>query len=221
MSDSLAKRLSVQRTLALQVEVSRKPHVALAALTAELVTRVFRMREWVDAKGWWSDGVGIALAFADMPRDLQGDDAACAAGEAMAVVGAKWKAELCEKAPTGDVLGWLLTEPTEHLVASLAFCTAVRVDTTVFSATKTEGAADALAKAASLDMHAWWKPTASNYFTALAKPKIIEAIEAITGAPAEAAVAKMKKGEMASHAEQLAADAGNTWLSVWMVAVGE
>lgn len=221
VSDSLAKRLSVQRTLALQVEVSRKPNVALAALTAELVTRVFRVREWVDAKGWWSDGVGVALAFADMPRDLQGDEAACAAGEAMAEAGAKWKAELCEKAPSGDVLGWLLTEPTERVMDLLAFCTAVRVDATVFSATKTAVPADALANAVALDMHAWWTPTASNYFTALAKPKIIEAIEAITGAPAEAAVSKMKKGEMASHAEQLVALGGHTWLPARMEATSK
>lgn len=38
----------------------------------------------------------------------------------------------------------------------------------------------------------------------------------MTGAPAEPAVVKMKKGEMASHAEQLVVQGGCAWLPVRM-----
>lgn len=218
VSDSLAKRLSVQRTLALQVEVSRQPHVALAAMTAELATHVFRVREWVDPKGWWGEGVGVSVALSDMPSDLRADESACLASETLAQLAAQWRGELAKNAADGNVLAWLLTEPTERVLDLLAFCTAVRVDATVFSAKATDVHADALAGAVALDMHAWWTPTAANYFNALPKPKIIEAIEAMTGAPAEAAVVKMKKGEMASHAEQLVVEGGRTWLPVRMAA---
>jgi len=210
VSDSLARRLSIQRTVALQVEVSRRPNVAVAAVTAELAVQVFGVPRWVDTDGWHGNSVGVRIRFDDLSREL--DSAGGAACEALAADHAAWLAELRAHAPTGDVLGWLLGQSTETVLSLLAFCTAVRTDATVMGAARREVEADALAQAVALDMHAWWRAGAANYFDALPKPKIVEAIEEISGQPADSTVAKMKKGELAAHAEQLVAQGGAQWL---------
>jgi ParB family chromosome partitioning protein len=62
-----------------------------------------------------------------------------------------------------------------------------------------------------LDMHAWWTPTAEGYFSHVSKAKAIEAVQLF--APEHAArLAKLKKNDLASEAERLAAGTG--WLPV-------
>jgi ParB family chromosome partitioning protein len=71
--------------------------------------------------------------------------------------------------------------------------------------------AAALAQAVNLDMHHWWTPTAAGYFEHVSKSKALEAVQAF--APDHVnRLAKLRKAELASEAERLAAGTG--WLPV-------
>lgn len=66
-----------------------------------------------------------------------------------------------------------------------------------------------LAQAVGLDMHSWWTPTAAGYFDHVSKAKALEAVQVF--APGEVQrLAKLKKAQIASEAERLAAGSG--WL---------
>lgn len=59
-----------------------------------------------------------------------------------------------------------------------------------------------LAEALTLDMGAWFTPTAGNYFSRVSKPQIIEALtESLGHAPAPGCLT-MKKTELAAYAER-------------------
>jgi ParB family chromosome partitioning protein len=71
--------------------------------------------------------------------------------------------------------------------------------------------ATALAHAVNLDMHDWWIPTAAGYFEHVSKAKALEAVQVF--APDQVnRLGKLKKAEIASEAERLAAGTG--WLPV-------
>jgi len=58
-------------------------------------------------------------------------------------------------------------------------------------------------------MHAWWTPTAAGYFDHVSKAKALEGVH--TFAPGEVnRLGKLKKAQIASEAERLAAGTG--WL---------
>lgn len=64
-----------------------------------------------------------------------------------------------------------------------------------------------LAQAAGLNMAAWWRPTAEDYFRYIAKPAIPEAVGQF--APAHVTrLSKLKKGDIANEAKRLAEDTG-------------
>lgn len=69
---------------------------------------------------------------------------------------------------------------------------------------------DRLATALSLDMAAWWQPTANSYLGRLSKPLILQAATEGVTAQAAANIASLKKAEMAARAEWLLT--GTNWL---------
>jgi FAD/FMN-containing dehydrogenase len=58
-------------------------------------------------------------------------------------------------------------------------------------------AADALARALTLDMADWWQPTAANYFACIRKEQIFQAIQEATGAPVKERLRSLKKQDLA------------------------
>lgn len=70
---------------------------------------------------------------------------------------------------------------------------------------------DALARAMSFDMTAWFQPTAEAYFGRIAKGHILAAIDEAKGAHAPG-LDKLKKAELAVRVEALIAQTG--WLPV-------
>ena len=101
----------------------------------------------------------------------------------------------------------LLAMPQAELLSLLAVCVAA----TVGAITSREDVvpAGALAQAVDLDMRQWWTPTAARYFAHVSKARVLDAIKAF--APDHAArLTKLKKDDLASVAEQLAAGSG--WL---------
>ena len=71
-------------------------------------------------------------------------------------------------------------------------------------------AADALARALTLDMANWWQPTAENYFARIKKEQILQAIQEATGAPVKERLRSLKKKDLAAEAEKSVT--GTHWL---------
>ncbi|WP_334070735.1 ParB/RepB/Spo0J family partition protein [Burkholderia ambifaria] len=204
LSDRLAQRLSAHRTAALQIEVARHPHVALAVLVHGMVQTVLQGR-----RHGHDLPLGMSLKVQDrlesLAPDVSESPAAVALRELQQVVG--------EALPddSAELFVVLQAKSQDELVRLLAVCVASTVDVVTPRATRQQPGAD-VAQAVGLDMAAWWKPTAEGYFRRIAKPAILAAVEQY--APAQVTrLSKLKKGDIASEAERLVEGTG------WMPAV--
>jgi ParB family transcriptional regulator, chromosome partitioning protein len=204
LSDRLAQRLSAHRTAALQIEVARHPHVALAALVHGMVQTVLQP----DAYG---DGLplGVRLTVQDRLEGIAPDwpesPAAVALRELQQVAGEALPED------SAELFAALLAKSQDELVRLLAVCVASTVDVVIPRATPHQPGAE-LALAVGLDMAAWWKPTAEGYFKHVSKAVILDAVGAL--APESVTrLAKLKKADIASEAERLADGTG------WMPAI--
>ncbi len=144
LSDRLAQRLSAHRTAALQIEVARHPHVALAALVHGMVQTVLQ-------PGAYGDGLplGVRLTVQDrlegMAPDWPESSAAVALRELQQVAG--------EALPKGgtELFAALVAKPQDELVRLLAVCVASTVDVVTPRATAHRPARN------------WRKPWASTW----------------------------------------------------------
>ena len=203
MSDRLAQRLSAHRTAALQIEVARHPQAALAAVVHGMVQTVLQERHY---------GHDLPLVCASR----------CKTGwKAWPRTGRNhlppWLRELQQVAgetlpeDSAELFAALLAKSQDELVRLLAVCLASTVDVVTPRATPHQPGAE-LAQAVGLDMAAWWQPTNEGYFRHVPKAAILEAVGGF--APSHVTrLAKLKKGDIASEAERLAAGTG------WMPAI--
>jgi ParB family chromosome partitioning protein len=204
LSDRLAQRLSAHRTAALQIEVARHPHIALAALVHGMVQTVLQP----DTYGH-DLPLGVRLTVKDRLDTLAPDWP-----ESPAAVALRTLQEVEGEAlpqDSAELFAVLLAKPQDELVRLLAVCVASTVDVVTPRAVQRQPGAE-LAQAVELDMAAWWKPTAEGYFRHIAKPAILEAVGQFATAHATR-LAKLKKSDIASEAERLAGGTG------WMPAV--
>jgi ParB family transcriptional regulator, chromosome partitioning protein len=198
ISEKLVKRLSAHRTAALQAEVARHPHVALVAVVHGLALRVIHGEHY-----------GSPLNITANPQDRL-EQYAPDVAEAPAAVGMRQVRDAwAERLPNdSDVLfAELGAMPQQELLSLLAVCVGFTV--TAIASREDDAPAVALAQAVGLDMHAWWTPTAAGYFDHVSKAKVLEGVQAF--APVEVnRLVKLKKAEISSEAERLAAGTG--WL---------
>ncbi|MBH2071540.1 MAG: ParB/RepB/Spo0J family partition protein [Burkholderiales bacterium] len=204
LSDRLAQRLSAHRTAALQIEVARHPHVALAALVHGMVQTILQDNHYghdlpfgvrLTAQGRLE---GMAPDWPDSPAAVALRELRQVAGEAL-------------PQDSAELFAALLAMEQDELVRLLAVCVAATVDVVTPRVTAQQPGAE-LAQAVGLDMAAWWKPTAEGYFKHVSKAVILEAVGEF--APSHVTrLAKLKKGDIASEAERLANGTG------WMPAV--
>lgn len=200
ISEKLAKRLSAHRTVALQAEVARHPHVALVAAVHQLAHRVI-----LDGYG------GTPLNITAFPQDRimkyapDVDEAPAAVG--MREVREAWAARL--PSDPDALFAELLAMPQSELLSLLAVCVGFTVS--AIASHESEIPAALLAQAVNLDMHDWWTPTAAGYFDHVSKAKALEAVEVF--APGDVnRLTKLKKAQIAAEAERLAMGTG--WLPV-------
>lgn len=204
MSDRLAQRLSAHRTASLQIEVARHPQVALAALVQGMVQTVLH------GSYYGHDlPLGVKLTQQDrlegMAPDWPESPAAVALRELQQVAGEALPEDWAE------LFAALLAKSQDELVRLLAVCVASTVDVVTLRATQHQPGAE-LAQAVTLDMAAWWQPTAEGYFQHVPKAAILEAVGEF--APEHVTrLAKLKKGDIASEAERLTDGTG------WMPAI--
>ncbi|HEB3530050.1 TPA: ParB N-terminal domain-containing protein [Burkholderia cenocepacia] len=194
VSDRLAQRLSAHRTAALQIEIARHPHVALAALVHGMVQSTLQERYYGHDLP-----LGVKLDIQDRLASLAPDCPESPAAIALHDLQQSHAAALPED--SNELFAALLAMPQDTLVTLLAVCLAPTVDVVTPRATKTLPG-EALAAAVGLDMAAWWKPTAEGYFNHIPKAAILDAARAF--APTEIArLGKLKKGGLAIEAERL------------------
>jgi len=205
VSDRLAQRLSAHRTAALQIEVARHPHVALAALVQGMVNAVLQPHTY----GGDSLPLGVRVTVQDRLESMAPDWP-----ESSAAVALRTLQEVAGKSlpqDSAELFAVLLAKSQDELVKLMAVCVAATVDVVTPRATPRQPGAE-LAQAVALDMAAWWKPTADGYFRHVSKAVILEAVGEF--APSHVTrLSKLKKADIASEAERLAEDTG------WMPAV--
>ncbi len=199
-SSMLVERLTAERTLALQAELVQQPMTAAIALTHRLVLSTF-----YGGAASGDSALQIEVSATTVERHAT-ELAETAAQETLAAYRKRHEEALPKYSQ--QLLPWLAALSGGDLLALLAYCVAVTVD----GVQSDEGPSpmDALAKAAKLDMHRWWKPTASNYFRSIPKAQILAVVEQAVSAPAAAAMGKLKKEALAQAAERELAD--NSWL---------
>lgn len=204
MSDRLAQRLSAHRTAALQIEVARHPHVALAALVHGMVQTVLQVSHY--GHGLPLD---VRLTVQDRLESMAPEWPESSAAVALRELQQAWGDKLSED--SAELFAALLATDQGELVKLLAVCVASTVDVVTPRATPRQPGAE-LAQAVGLDMAAWWQPTAEGYFRHVPKAVILQAVGEY--APEHVTrLAKLKKADIASEAERLADGTG------WMPAI--
>lgn len=199
-SAMLVRRLTAQRTLALQATLIQRPDVALIALTHRLLLRAFPL---------YGCGRESAVRIDGRPAELTPYASELADSPAQAALRAR-SAAIEDQLPRDPdhLFGWLTEQPQADVLSLLAFCVAQTVDGV--QADEAPSAADDLARAAELDMHAWWTPKAENYLAAIPKARILEIVREAISPEAASALSIMKKGALAEAAEKRLA--GTDWL---------
>ncbi|AUL45904.1 chromosome partitioning protein ParB [Bordetella trematum] len=207
ISDRLARRLSAHRTAAVQVELSRRPQVALAVLAHNLVQTT------IQDNGYWSASVleVNATRKGDFEQSAPYWPHSPAAIDLHEQVQA-WRDRL--PSDRDALLAYLIDLPQPELLNQLALCTALTVNLTVMRADQSQPGQE-IAQAVALDMATWWKPTAESYFQHLPKAAILEAVGEY--APSEVSrLSKLKKAALVSEAERLVAATG--WMPGYLQA---
>jgi len=199
-SAALVRRLTAQRTLALQAELVQQPMTAVIALTHRLVLATFY------SGAICGDSALRIEAGSTLVQQHASELEGTPAQETLAAHRKRFE-EMLPNEPEA-LLPWLSARSEGELLALLAYCVAMSVD----GVQSTEGpcALDALATTARLDMRRWWQATAANYFGSVPKARILAVLTEATSASVAAPLAKLKKGALAEAAERQLA--GNGWL---------
>ncbi len=203
LSDALVEDLTAHQTAALRAVVGENPPLALAALVHALAlsalyssARITCLSIRCDSPnlGPHAPGIGEGKAFA-----------------AIADRDRRWRKIL----PGEESLWrWLLVQSPETQMGLLAHCVAATVDTVQRNRPGDQPdqliRANALARAAKLDMADWWAPTKDRYLGRVPKALILAAVAESVSKSAADNIAKLKKEPLVLRAEELLA--GRRWL---------
>lgn len=205
----LLKKMSSERTLAVQAELVRQPQKAVALMVWRLCSCVFHYCITTRHPFVMNLGVHHSSLTSEAPTGENGQ---------------AWQSLMQEKARLEALLpeGWKNDFTTffaldgQTLMSLMAFCTACSVDgvqTREHGHTRRSDL-DGVEAALGFHLRDWWQPTADNFLGLLSKNQIVAALNdaGLTGAASDAE--KMKKGDAASHAEQWLS--GTRWVPGWM-----
>jgi ParB family chromosome partitioning protein len=199
MSAALTESLTAHRTAALGAALIDNPAVALAAVVYSMALQVFYNGRSRDT----------CVQITAETASLRGVEQSTR--EAVDHAEKEWTERLA--AAPDDLFAWCLEQKQETLLDLLAFCAARTVNAVRSKSDSADDErllhADQIAAALRLDMAAWFRPTAANYFSRIGKTGIIAALQEVKGATAPA-WAKVNKSELAALAERELADTG--WL---------
>lgn len=199
-SAALTESLTAERSAALAAELLQKPDIALATVVHAFASSIVL----------GDQTAATSLEIAASPQSLRRVEGSRAFGEIEAAR-ETWGHRL-PGTPEG-FWTWCLEQDRSVLLDLLAFCAAATVNAVQV---KNGGVCARLAHAAqlgsalSLDMKAWFTPTAANYFSRIAKPQILDALREAKGTPPAPAWEKLKKPDLAVLAER--ETSGTGWL---------
>jgi ParB family chromosome partitioning protein len=201
LSEALLGRLAAQRSIALQVEVARNHHVALAVLVAALLPDL-----GIGGESYHYSSISARSRDADFTMA----DPSVKSAKAWADMAALTGAVESEVPQDGDgALPWLIAQPMEVLIKILALCSAKSIYAGAGSLRQAR--VDLVADAVGLDMTNYWAASGDTYFKSVPKALIAEGIAEVDPEKAKA-VDKLKKGEAVALAEGVLID--SKWLPV-------
>jgi len=202
LSDRLLTELTAYRTLALREAIGSDPATAFIAVLHVLCLKLFYR--------YGSDSCleieAKSVAFGNQAPGLA--DTNLAAG-----VDARHRgwADVLPEDPR-DLWDGLLALDTAGRDALFAHCVSLTVNAVQEAWSRRPKAlahADRLAVAVSLDMAAaGWAPTVDNFLGRVTKARILDAVRQVKGDAEARSIEHLKKGDMASRAEQLLAGSG-------------
>ncbi|EIC8563931.1 ParB/RepB/Spo0J family partition protein [Escherichia coli] len=209
ISAPLLKKMSSERTLAVQAALIQQPEKAVALMVWRLCSCVFDYSNTTRHPFVMRLEVHHLGLTSEAPTGKRGQ---------------AWLSLMQEKARLEALLpeGWekdyttFFTLDGQTLMSLMAFCTACSVDgvqTRTIGHT-TQSDLDGVETALGFHLRDWWQPTAENFLGLLSKNQIVEALKdaGLSGAASDAG--NMKKGDAASHAEQWLS--GTRWVPAWM-----
>lgn len=192
-SDAHTRRMSAHRNAALQKLVADNQKVAFAVMLAAILPGVLR-----DHDSTHKDStIRIAPPYLKgAASDIQSNIAWQSLQDQIA------KAAQIVKAKEGDessMLSRLLALPESTLLELVALCVGLSID--VLHGNEETGVRSAeLAKAVSLDMADWWKPTADAYLSHVSSKRLLAVVTEAVSADAANKMLGMKKAQMVEAA---------------------
>jgi ParB family chromosome partitioning protein len=206
LSDKLVMELTAQKTVALGVELSRQPDMALRAVVHALTLTT--LYQFAADESCLQVRVMLPPLRSSVP-DPDGTPGMADRDRDRA----DWDHRLPERPEA--LWPWCLSQPKETLEQLLAFVAGHLVDGMRRAHERADHRrlrhADALARAVNLDMAAaGWKPTDGNYLGRVPKARILEAVREGKGEGPAQLIDHLKKGEMVKEAQRLLGD--TSWL---------
>lgn len=209
ISEPLIKKMSSERTLAVQAALLQQPQKALALLVWRLCACTFQHCNTATHPFV----IRLEVHHSGLVQDAP-------SGEK----GAAWLCLMQEKARLEALLpkGWKRDFTTffeldeQTLIALMVFCTACSIDgvQTRTMGRTTRSDLEPVEEAIGFHMRDWWQPTKENFFMHMQKPLIIAALNEAGNTGAARDAEKMKKGDAAELAEAKFAD--TRWVPAWM-----
>jgi len=204
-SAALVARLQAEKTIALQAELMDRPKLALALLIEKFVIQ----QSHISGFGMTSAALDIHTSEAAFELKQVHPD----------IVGTKaWRAvteredEHRSRTPDDEkeLLPWLSNQSETDLLEYLALLVAKTVFRHRLHASSDDAKhLDGLMHELGLNMATWWQPTAADYFQHVSKERTLDVIRSAQG-DVDAALTKLKKGDLVAQAETLMAD--SNWL---------
>jgi ParB family chromosome partitioning protein len=197
-SASLVESLTAQKSAAISACLSERPDIALASVVHALACDVFSSR-------CMQSSLQMTATATQVRESCKGMDVLEQARD-------RWS----ERVPADpqSLWEWCLAQDKDTLLELLAFCAARTIDAVQRKQDRPDctrlAHANALASALSLDMTAWFTPTAANYFGRVSRSEIRSALSEAKGMQAKRSWDKLKKSEFAALAEREIAGTG--WL---------
>ena len=201
-SEALTRRLAAHRTAALQAVLAGNSQLALATLAHTLLRRAFIDDYGADRSAMQITATAASHALVSVADDLK-------SGRAFQVVEAakaKWRERLPDQ--RGEWFGWLIGLSQPELLELLGLCATMTVN--ALPAASAAFDANAIARAAGLDMADWWEPTAEGFLNHVSKAQIVQALKDAGPDLARDGVEGMKKDVLVNAAA--ARLAGTRWL---------
>lgn len=185
LSQSLLADLTAHRTAAIAALLADTPRVALVAIVHSIGMGAFYNNRSSGSLNFDTHHTNYSVSFQER----------CESRGIAEIqrIRLDWKKAVPSKQT--EFWQWCLDASDKTLLSLLAFFAALTCEHS-----------DHLAASLGLDMNAWFKPTAGNFFSRIGKPDILATIKEATGKGIAPATEKLKKTELAIFAERAIKD---------------